>query len=632
MGIYRKSSLEKLSSPEQLDRMIVITSPTFWIAVAGAVLITVVALIWSIVGRLPEKITGNGIYVSENGIHVLYADTSGTVATVETAVGDTVKNGTVVLSVADGDEQDKLAQVQQKIDSVNAVTLDSVDDVATADNKALLDVKVQLTTLQNQLKADQRSLSDRQADYTGQKAQLDSLKAAADNAKSIYYSSINVTQDNSYQQKLTDAQTAASTKQSYYENAVSSYRAALSQYEVAMQSASAYLAGVLNSTNAAAATSETAAAENAPLIAQLTAYQRQFADATAQIHAAVVNANPVSVSIGSADVTSSVFANAMSFYVSLTNDSSTLATAWTGVRTARDAVTSTSSALDDAKKAYEDAKSSYDSYSVSQGSLTQAQQKLQNEYQLATTSYNTQLSAVKSMESTIDQLKTTVQNDQQAITTQKEQIRTQFDAAKGSTLDGLTSQRDELLKNLDKTSVEADADGLVTEISVQAGAIITQGTELMKITPNANEAAKNIIVCYIPVASGKKVTAGMKVMVYPTTVNKQEYGHMEATVVNVDHYVASTADMKNLLGSDSLVNSFSQSGPVVAVTCQLREDPATASGYYWSSKKGSKITLTVDTMVSADIVTAEKAPISMLIPLLKEKLTITAASSSAAAK
>ena len=52
MGIYRKSSLDKLSSPEQLDRMIVITSPTFWIAVAGAVLITVEALIWSIVGRL----------------------------------------------------------------------------------------------------------------------------------------------------------------------------------------------------------------------------------------------------------------------------------------------------------------------------------------------------------------------------------------------------------------------------------------------------------------------------------------------------------------------------------------------------------------------------------------------------
>lgn len=93
---------------------------------------------------------------------------------------------------------------------------------------------------------------------------------------------------------------------------------------------------------------------------------------------------------------------------------------------------------------------------------------------------------------------------------------------------------------------------------------------------------------------------------------------MEATVLTVDDYVTSTAQMKTMLGDDLLVNSFTQDGPVIAVTCQLRTDETTASGYFWSSEKGADISIAEGTLVTADIVTEEKAPIQMVIPLLKE--------------
>ena len=105
---------------------------------------------------------------------------------------------------------------------------------------------------------------------------------------------------------------------------------------------------------------------------------------------------------------------------------------------------------------------------------------------------------------------------------------------------------------------------------------------------------------------------------------------MEAVVVGVDSYVTNVSDMKAQLGSDSLVSSFSASGPVIAVTCELKEDSSTASGYYWSSKKGADVVLTEDTMVSADIITAEKKPITLLLPFLKDKLTIKAGNSASA--
>ena len=99
---------------------------------------------------------------------------------------------------------------------------------------------------------------------------------------------------------------------------------------------------------------------------------------------------------------------------------------------------------------------------------------------------------------------------------------------------------------------------------------------------------------------------------------------MEATVVKVDNYITSSADMRHQLGDENLVQAFMQSGPVVAVECELRKSDLTQSGYYWSSQKGASVNIDGGTMVEASVVVSEKAPISMLIPFLKEKLTIKA--------
>jgi hypothetical protein len=80
--------------------------------------------------------------------------------------------------------------------------------------------------------------------------------------------------------------------------------------------------------------------------------------------------------------------------------------------------------------------------------------------------------------------------------------------------------------------------------------------------------------------------------------------------------------MVNQLGDQSLAKAFLQRGPVIRVNCSLVKDKSTASGYKWSSKKGAEITIDEGTIMQADIVTEEKAPISMVIPYLKEKLTI----------
>lgn len=63
--IFRKKSLEKLVSTEQLDRMITIIKPSFWIVFFAAAIIVVAGLVWGIFGRLPLCIDGIGIVHQE---------------------------------------------------------------------------------------------------------------------------------------------------------------------------------------------------------------------------------------------------------------------------------------------------------------------------------------------------------------------------------------------------------------------------------------------------------------------------------------------------------------------------------------------------------------------------------------
>ncbi|MBP5632354.1 MAG: NHLP bacteriocin system secretion protein, partial [Clostridia bacterium] len=62
--IFRKSSIEKLSNPEQLDRAITVSSPMSWLALLGVLVVIVAVVIWSIFGKLPTTVSVSGVITS----------------------------------------------------------------------------------------------------------------------------------------------------------------------------------------------------------------------------------------------------------------------------------------------------------------------------------------------------------------------------------------------------------------------------------------------------------------------------------------------------------------------------------------------------------------------------------------
>ncbi len=50
--IFRKKSLEHISSPEEIDDYMKVTSPSLWLVMTAIVLLLVAAIVWSITGRI----------------------------------------------------------------------------------------------------------------------------------------------------------------------------------------------------------------------------------------------------------------------------------------------------------------------------------------------------------------------------------------------------------------------------------------------------------------------------------------------------------------------------------------------------------------------------------------------------
>ncbi|MCD8090159.1 MAG: hypothetical protein LUD81_05965 [Clostridiales bacterium] len=155
--------------------------------------------------------------------------------------------------------------------------------------------------------------------------------------------------------------------------------------------------------------------------------------------------------------------------------------------------------------------------------------------------------------------------------------------------------------------------GIVSSLNYKENEEFERYAEIISLSPSEN--SDDIIVCYFSVDEGKAVSEKMKAIVTPTYVDGQKSGHMEAVVISVDDYVTSPEDIKKLLGNnDMLVSQMAENGALNTVVLEIKKDGSTASGYYWSSKKGADIEVKTGSLCTVQIITDESSPVSRIFP------------------
>jgi HlyD family secretion protein len=114
VSIFRTGAVERLSSPEQLDQLVKITRPFDWMAVAAIAIALAVLMAWSIIGRIPTRVSGEGILVS-NGGRVIDAVSAVTarLASIDVMVGDRVTRGQVLARASQTDAEQRYRDVAE---------------------------------------------------------------------------------------------------------------------------------------------------------------------------------------------------------------------------------------------------------------------------------------------------------------------------------------------------------------------------------------------------------------------------------------------------------------------------------------------------------------------------------------
>jgi HlyD family secretion protein len=253
--------------------------------------------------------------------------------------------------------------------------------------------------------------------------------------------------------------------------------------------------------------------------------------------------------------------------------------------------------------------------------IVQSQQQLMTKGLIPATSYISTQSQLNQTEISLLQAENQLKKIDADVTTAKIAAEQAIFAAETQLLQQ-KSQLDELQTQLVETSkLIASNDGEVIGLLALPGQAISTSDAVVSIEA-LNEEMKALV--YMTSGEGKRVRPGMTLQISPGTAEVYDFGYLVAKVGAVSEAPATQEAMLSLLGNQRLVQTFTEKGAPIAVEATLERDPATVSGFRWSSSKGPPFEIRSGTLCSARVITQEQRPITLVIPLLKELFGIRA--------
>lgn len=202
--LLRKASIERLSSPEQLDMIMRVTSPKGWIALAAVGTLVVTGIVWSMIFDLSVKVDGRGYMVRGESVREIQALTGGAVIAVEIQSGQVIEPGTIVARLSVPDLENRLATAKlllADLESSNASTTSDMSSIQAGlraqlgrlqeDRKkkaelvqrglltgaSLAAIDQQITSIQTSLLQSQIGRSDRGTSVEGKRLEVKELEA-----------------------------------------------------------------------------------------------------------------------------------------------------------------------------------------------------------------------------------------------------------------------------------------------------------------------------------------------------------------------------------------------------------------------------------------------------------------------
>ncbi len=178
-SIFRQQALDRLSSPEQLDRLMQVVSPKDWLPLGGLVIFGVLGIIWSVFGNIPITVTGRGVLINPRRVVQLQSPISGQLKSLNFRDKQCVNKDEILAII---DPSDKKQQLQQQRDKLNQLQQQIQKTTLLRQQKTQLEtetITAERTSLQQKLQ-DAQKLTPR--------LQEDGLNSIAQQRRSVHQS------------------------------------------------------------------------------------------------------------------------------------------------------------------------------------------------------------------------------------------------------------------------------------------------------------------------------------------------------------------------------------------------------------------------------------------------------------
>jgi hypothetical protein len=120
-SLFREEALDKMSSPDELDRLMRVTDPKGWLALIALLALVAAAVVWGVFGSVPVEVGGDkGVLLAGDSRNPAVSQTSGLVTDVPVEIGDHVQEGQVLARIRpnEGPETDVVSLFDGRVDQI----------------------------------------------------------------------------------------------------------------------------------------------------------------------------------------------------------------------------------------------------------------------------------------------------------------------------------------------------------------------------------------------------------------------------------------------------------------------------------------------------------------------------------
>ncbi len=169
--------------------------------------------------------------------------------------------------------------------------------------------------------------------------------------------------------------------------------------------------------------------------------------------------------------------------------------------------------------------------------------------------------------------------------------------------------------------IYSDYDGIVDEVMVDVGTLVTAGTPIcsVRMTQNRDDLTG---LLYIPLDKGKRVEPGMTIQLAPNGADVSQTGSLIGVVRTVSQYPITAQGLQQHIGNAQLAQWLfqAQNSSLMEVTFDLVKDADDKSGYLWTSHVGEHKPITAGSFCTGSIIIERKPPIEKVFYKLSQWL------------